>query len=229
MIRNLRNRNLPSSNRLKEMFGEDEFEEKELDAEAEDTELEDDYDDDDSSDDIESEQDNEDEEDEIDLDSDDKLEEDELLEEDAPATNKTEKSIGDGSNNSVWDEEEDDLFILKFNKRKARLQKDWYQARVGKPIVERQEGKDGEPWVRVTIPFQVKKGNDTVAVFFRASSSLHPKSRLYPIIEGILGREPGERLDVRKLEGKRVKIKIDHSVDARGNVWEEVIAVERAS
>jgi len=52
---------------------------------------------------------------------------------------------------------------------------------------------------------------------------------LYPIIEGILGREPGERLDVRKLEGKRVKIKIDHSVDARGNVWEEVIAVERAS
>ena len=231
MMNNVKRRNVSSSltsgKDLKAMFGEeeeileeDELEEAELDLDDNDA---DDYDDDNDSE----MEDADTDEDELDLDdSDDDVDSNAGSDDEIDSNDDAEV---EQSGDDEWDAEEDDLLVLKFSKRKARLSKDWHTARVGKPSAERQKGKDGETWVRVTIPFEVKKGDDKVTVPFRASRNLSPKGRLYPIVEGILGREPWEGLDLRKLEGKRVKIEIDHSVDERGNVWEEVIAIEKAS
>ena len=231
MMNNLKRRNLSSSltssKGLRAMLGEEEeiLEEEEIEEES-DLDLEDEDDTDDSDDDNDTETEDIDE-DELDLDdSDDEIDSDAGSDDEVDGDDDAEE---EQPSDDDWDAEEDDLLVLKFSKRKARLTKDWHQACVGKPSADRQKGKDGDTWVRVTIPFEVKKGNDTVTVFFRASRNLSPKGKLYPIVEGILGREPWEGLDLRKLEGKRVKIEIDHSVDERGNVWEEVIAVERAS
>ena len=226
MINNVKRRNLSSSltssQDLKAMLGEEEEILEEV-IEEEDVDLDDE---DDAPDDDDNDSDMEDvDNDEIDLEeSDDEVDSDADREEEWDTDVAVEQS-----SEEEWDAEEDDLLVLKFTKRKARLPKDWYLARVGKPSAEKQKGDDGEIWVRVTIPFEIKKGKDTVTIPFRASRNLNPKGRLYPIVEGILGREPWEGLDLRKLEGKRVKIEIDHSTDERGNVWEAVIAVERAS
>lgn len=131
------------------------------------------------------------------------------------------------SSNDDWEVEEDDLLILKSDKHKAKLSKDWYYAQVGEPIAEKQDGEDGKTWVRVTIPFLIKCHNETITVLFRASRNLNPKGRLFPVVAAIMGREPWEGLDLRKLEGKQVRVLIDYYTDAKGNVWEEVVEAEQ--
>lgn len=131
------------------------------------------------------------------------------------------------SSDDDWDAEEDDLLTLKHNKRKPKLSEDEYMARIGKITAEKKKGDDGEPWVKVTLPFEVKTASGVVTVPFRASMSLSPKGRLYPIVKGILGSAPEEGLNLRELQGKQVKVKIGHYVDDRGSVWEEVKSVRR--
>ena len=231
MMNNVKRRNLSSSltssKDLKAMLGEEEeiLEESEIEEEEElDLDDEDDADDYDSDNDSEME-DADTDEDELELDdSDDELDNDAGSDDDIDSDGDAEE---ERSSEDEWDAEEDDLLILKHNKRKAKLNEDEYKARIGKITAERKKGDDGEPWVKVTLPFEVKTASGVVTVPFRASMSLSPKGRLYPIVKGILGRAPEEGLNLRELQGKQVKVKIGHYVDDRGSVWEEVKSVRR--
>ena len=230
MMNNVKRRNVSSSltsgKDLKAMFGEEEeiLEEDELEEEAEldlDNNDADDYDDDNDSE----MEDTDTDEDELDLDdSDDDV--------DSNAGNDDEIDSDDDaeveqSGDDEWDAEEDDLLILKFNKRKPKLSEGEYMARFGSITAERQKGTNDETWVKVTLPFEVKNANDTVTVPFRASMNLSPKGRLYPIVKGILGRAPEEGLNMRELQGKRVKVEIGHYIDDHGSVWEEVKSIKK--
>lgn len=235
MMKNVRSRNLSSSltsnKNLKTMLGEEEeiLEQDEIEEEAE-LDLDDDkdaaadYDDDNESELEETDTD----EDELDLDdADDEVDSEADGAEDDEIDGDAEDNEADESGDDDWDAEEDDLLILKFNKRKPKLSEGEYMARVGRITAEKKKGQDGEPWVKVTLPFEVKNASGVVTVPFRASMSLSPKGRLYPIVKGILGRTPEEGLNMRELQGKRVKVEIGHYVDDHGSVWEEVISVKK--
>lgn len=123
---------------------------------------------------------------------------------------------------------DDNLMIMGEVKREPRLEVDDYPSTVGRGINAKREpiGMYG-PWVKITIPFNVKdpKNDEIVTVNFIANKSIDPKSRLYSILKGILGRTPEAGLNLRELEGKRVMVSIEHRVDENGNVWENVSSV----
>lgn len=152
---------------------------------------------------------------------------DEFEEEDTPdaADNEFESDAGDDE----WESEEDDLLVLKVNKREARLSKGEYPARIGTVAAEKMSGKNGSSWVKVTLPFEIKTTDGIVIVPFIASKSLSPKGRFYPVIKGILGHEPQAGINLRELKGIQVRVQIDHRVDDQGSVWEEVKRVKRVS
>jgi hypothetical protein len=90
-------------------------------------------------------------------------------------------------------------------------------------------GKYGKPWVNIGLKFKIKNPDtgEYVEVTFNANKSLDPKSRLYPIVKGILGAEPGDNFNLKELEGKKAKISIEHRTDSEGNVWDNIVAVRK--
>lgn len=137
----------------------------------------------------------------------------------------------DQEEDNVVDDDEEDLLTLEAPpKREAQLPKGDYIAQVGKVTAERKIGETGKSWIKATIPFNIKKsGGGTITIPFIASKNILPTGRLYPILEGILGEPPEPGFNLRQIEGKRVKVKIGHNEDSNGNVWEEILAVKKAS
>jgi hypothetical protein len=124
------------------------------------------------------------------------------------------------------DKENDDLFIATYETRKSNFAKGEYSSQVGKLNAERVQGDCGI-WIKVTIPFLIRNPRTTKleTVNFTASKNLDPKKRLHPIVCGILGTDPGFNFDLRRLEGKKVKVRIGHHYDGNGNEWEEIVHV----
>ncbi len=127
----------------------------------------------------------------------------------------------------VDEDKEGSLFIVTKTLRKPKLEAGNYPAQVGKLQAKKMKGDNGD-WISVTIPFNIRhpKTGETVTVNFIASKSLKPKSRLYPIVCGILGAEPGENFDLRHLQGKKVSVQIDHRTTDSGDIWENVVTVK---
>lgn len=123
-------------------------------------------------------------------------------------------------------DDDDDLFTLKESLRQPKLDEDDYLGTVGKPKAKKEEGKYG-PWVKITLPFIIKhpETGEKITVPFIANRSMDPRSRLYPILKGILGVAPTSGFNLKSVEGKKVKVSIEHRPDEKGNVWENVIAV----
>jgi hypothetical protein len=128
------------------------------------------------------------------------------------------------------DDDDADLYIWDAPKRGPRLPEGEYPAIVGKISAERMQGAYGE-WIKITIPFLIFSQEilDTIAVCFRASKSLKSDGRMYPIVKGILGAEPESRFDFKQLEGKAVKVVLEHNADQYGEVWENVVSVTRVA
>lgn len=126
------------------------------------------------------------------------------------------------------EDDEEDLLILKEDKRKPKLEEEDYVARVGKPSAKKEPvGKYG-PWIKVTLPFIVKNEKDNeVTVNYMANKSMHPNSRLYSTIKGILGKPPEDNFDLKELEGKKVKISIQHDEDEKGNIWDNIASIRK--
>ncbi|SMB82674.1 hypothetical protein SAMN00017405_0953 [Desulfonispora thiosulfatigenes DSM 11270] len=124
------------------------------------------------------------------------------------------------------DEDDDDLFTLKESLRQPKLDETDYLGTVGKPKAEKEEGKYG-PWVKITLPFIIKnpETGEKVTVPFVANRSMDPRSRLYSILKGILGAAPTSGFNLKGVEGKKVRVSIEHRTDEKGNVWENVIVV----
>ena len=135
------------------------------------------------------------------------------------------------NDNGEWEDTEDDdddLTFTELPKRKAQLAKGIYEGQVGNVIGEKQTGENGNSWMRVTIYFYIKKpGGKEITVAFWASKSLSPMGRLYPIVEGIIGKPPQIGFNLKTLEGKCVKVQVGHYEDKHGNIWEEVIAIKK--
>lgn len=125
------------------------------------------------------------------------------------------------------DEDDDDLFMLKESLRQPKLDEDDYLGTIGKVEAERVESGKYGPWVKITLPFIVKNPTtgEKVTVQFVANRSMDPKSRLYPILKGILGIAPSSGFNLKSVEGKKVKVSIEHRTDEKGNVWENIMAV----
>lgn len=124
--------------------------------------------------------------------------------------------------------EDDELYTFSVTKRKPVLEVGKYLAEVGRPSAEKM-GDSHKYWVRLTIPFKIKADSGSTTVLFMASKSLNRKGRLYPIIRGILGRHPSDGFDLRSLEGREVRVEVGHNEDEYGNVWEQILSVERVS
>lgn len=139
----------------------------------------------------------------------------------------------DEDNEEIEDEEtddEDDLFTVKKEKRKPKLEEEDYFGLLTEVLAERKlAGKYGKPWVNIGLKFKIKNPDtgEYVEVTFNANKSLDPKSRLYPIVKGILGAEPGDNFNLKELEGKKAKISIEHRTDSEGNVWDNIVAVRK--
>jgi hypothetical protein len=144
----------------------------------------------------------------------------------------------DGLEDSEDDEEiedeetadEDDLFTVKKEKRKPKLEEGDYIGLLTEVLAERKlAGKFGKPWVNIGLKFKIKNPDtgEYVEVTFNANKSLDPKSRLYPIVKGILGTEPGDNFNLKELKGMKVKVSIEHSTDNEGNVWDNIVAVRK--
>ncbi len=140
---------------------------------------------------------------------------------------------GSEDDEEIEDEETDDgddLFTVKKGKRKSKLEERDYIALLTKVLAERKlAGKYGKPWVNIGLRFKIKNPDtgEYVEVTFNANKSIDPKSRLYPIVKGILGAEPGDNFNLKELEGKKAKVSIEHSTDSEGNVWDNIVAVRK--
>ena len=161
----------------------------------------------------------------LDDDSDDGLDDDS----DDDLDGDSDDSDGEQSGDDGWDVEEDDLFVVKLFKEPQLLPQGWYSARVGRLSMDEKTGNDGGKWVRVTIPFEIKKGRENVTVRYFASRNLYPSSRLSRVIEDILGGAPEGAFNLKELEGRRVQVEIDHQSGKDGKAWGNVVAVKKAS
>lgn len=131
--------------------------------------------------------------------------------------------------NEQYSTEDDiDLYIWDAPKRGPRLPEGEHSAKVGKVSAERMQGAYGE-WIKITIPFLIfsEEIMDNIAVCFRASKNLRPDGRMYPIVKGILGAEPESGFDFKRLEGKVVKVVLEHEADQYGDIWENVVSVKK--
>lgn len=80
-------------------------------------------------------------------------------------------------------------------------------------------------WTRITIEFTVtddETGEEAIARFM-ASNNLTPNSRMYPIVEGILGDIPDD-FNFMELVGQKAIVTIKHRIDEHGSVWDNVVA-----
>lgn len=130
----------------------------------------------------------------------------------------------------IEDDETADLFTVIKEKRKSELVEGDYIGIITEVLAERRlDGKYGKPWVSIGLKFKIKN-RDTgkfAEVTFNANKSLDMKSRLYPIVKGILGAEPGDNFNLKELEGKKAKISIEHNTDTEGNVWDNIVAARK--
>lgn len=152
----------------------------------------------------------------------------ESLDDDDDDVDNEENPFEDDSNDDEYEDDEEDLFAMVKPKRISKLPEDEYLSIVGEVKAEKMpNGKFGKPWVRVTIPFDIKhpKTKETITVPFFANKSTGKNSRLYPIIKGILGHVPDEEYSLKDLIGKKVRVEIEHNQDDEGNVWENVVLV----
>lgn len=126
------------------------------------------------------------------------------------------------------EEPDTDLLTVHYKKREAQLDEGVYTAIVGEVIATRVEGPYGK-YIRVMIPFRVTNPDTGKAVTARfvGNRSLDPAGRLYQIIKGILGTPPPDYFDLREITGKKVKVTIEHRIDDRGNVWENVTGARK--
>ena len=145
-----------------------------------------------------------------------------------------EEELADNTDEEVADDEDeiddDDLFTVKKEKRKPIFQEGDYNARLTEVLADRRlTGKYGKPWVNIGFKFKVKnpETGEYIEITFNANKSLDEKSRLYPIVKGILGAEPGDNFNLKQLEGKKAKISIEHSTDSEGNVWDNIVAARK--
>ncbi|AKA70866.1 hypothetical protein [Clostridium scatologenes] len=144
-----------------------------------------------------------------------------------------EEAEEDDEEEEIEDEETDemdDLYTVKKEKRKSKLEEGEYIGLLTEVSAERKlTGKYGKPWVNIGLKFKIKNPDtgEHVEVTFNANKSLDSKSRLYPIVKGILGAEPGDNFNLKELEGKKAKVSIEHSTDSEGNVWDNIVAVRK--
>ncbi|KZZ85048.1 hypothetical protein [Bacillus sp. SJS] len=125
-------------------------------------------------------------------------------------------------------DDEEDLFAMAKSKRTPHLPESEYPGVVGKVKVEKMpKGNFDKPWVRTTIPFQIKhpKTDEIITVPFFANKSTSKNSRLYPVIKGILGQVPQQEYSLKDLIGKKVYVVIEHREDETGDIWENVVQV----
>lgn len=164
---------------------------------------------------------------------------DALTEDEENANNSQEMDEGVPSNKPSAEEaydseattnQEEDMFIVTETLRKPKLAEGNYPALIGKLQAKKMSGDSGN-WIAITLPFNIRhpKTGETVTVNFISSKSLKPKSRLYPIVRGILGAEPGEQFDLRCLQGKKVFVQIEHRTVDSGDIWENVTSVKPRS
>ena len=124
----------------------------------------------------------------------------------------------------------EDLLMVINEKRKAQLDEGDYIAVLTDVVAEQKlAGKYGKPWVSIGLKFKIKNRDtqENVEVTFNANRSLDPKSRLYPIVKGILGSEPGDSFNLKELKGKKARVSIEHSTDDEGNVWDNIVAARK--
>ncbi|SET51616.1 hypothetical protein SAMN05660297_02630 [Natronincola peptidivorans] len=139
----------------------------------------------------------------------------------------------DDDGNDDYDEDKDDdledLFILGNSKRRAILDEGNYIAKIGKITAESQATGLYGPWTKITVPFKINNPKDdkVITVNFVASSHLSPTSKLFILLEEVLGKSPSGQIDIREIEGKKVKVNIEHNLDKLGNEWEAIAEVRR--
>jgi len=140
------------------------------------------------------------------------------------------ESFGEENEQELGNDDETDLYIWNEPTRGPRLSEGEYKAEVGKISAERMQGAYGE-WIKITIPFIIfsEENMDNIVVCFRASKSLRPDGRMYPIVRGILGAEPEWGFDFKQLEGKVVKVVLEHEADQQGNIWENIVSVKKVA
>lgn len=167
----------------------------------------------------------EDEEDSVEEDEEDEVvEEDEEEEEEEEDEDEVDEDEVDGNNGL------DDLLMVINEKRKAQLEERDYIGLLIDVVAEpKPPGKYGKPWVSIGLKFRIKNPDtqEPVEVTFNANRSLDPKSRLYPIVKGIWGSEPGDNFNLRELKGKKARVSIEHSTDDEGNVWDNIVAARK--
>jgi len=157
-------------------------------------------------------------------DDDDSVEEDEAEQEDDDDDEADEEAEDDETGDF------DDLLTVINEKRKPIFEEEDYIAVVTDVVAERKlTGKYGKPWVNIGLKFKIKNPDtqEPVEVTFNANRSLDPKSRLYPIVKGIWGSEPGDNFNLRELKGKKARVSIEHSTDDEGNVWDNIVAARK--
>lgn len=153
-------------------------------------------------------------------------------------TDEVDAEEEDGEDDTDEEEEEDaseedddkDLFVCKAKTHEPELDIGKYPSTVGKVTAEKKnESKYNNPWVLVKIPFNIEhpETGKKVTVTFSASKNLSPDGRLYPIVRGILGREPQDNFDIRTLEGMQALVTIEHRTDDSGNIWENVVEARK--
>lgn len=110
--------------------------------------------------------------------------------------------------------------------RKAKLKEGWYDGgELHKIEPEVKQGPSG-PWVRLKFVAKVVHDGQTYYPYYMCSNALKSGSRLYTLLEGLMGIVPANiRLDA--LEGMKVRVKIVHESDKFGNVWENIGALQQ--
>ncbi|MGG3887331.1 hypothetical protein [Brevibacillus panacihumi] len=164
---------------------------------------------------------------EYDVEADETDEEDEA--EESEDEQEDDYSEDDDENYEETEGDDEDLLTVKKLLRKPKLDEDDYVAKVGPPKAKKMATGEFGPWVKITIPFLIKHPDtkEGVTVEFSANRSIDSKSRLYPVLKGILGTELSNEIDLRDLEGRKVKVSIEHRKDEEGNVWENIVSVRK--
>lgn len=147
---------------------------------------------------------------------------------------REEESVNDDSVDEDEIEEEEtedeDLYTAKKEKIVPKLKEGDYLAMLTDVIAERRlSGKFGKPWVNIGLKFKIKNPDtgEYVEISFNANKSLSTKSRLYPIVKGLLGEEPGDDLNLKELKGKKAWVSIKHTTDTEGNIWANIVTVRK--
>jgi hypothetical protein len=124
---------------------------------------------------------------------------------------------------------DDSLYIAQRELRTAKLAEDHYLSTVSDVLAEKMPpGNFSTPWVRITIYFKIciDQSDNYVLARFISSNNLSSKGRMYPIVKGILGSEPGIDFNFKDLIGRRANVTIKHRTDEDGNVWDNVVEAD---